>query len=102
MSMFGHVQNGVVVPDNGTAFPEGMRVSVTPVGKPNGPQVEQRRIDFPLVRSGTPGTWELTNERIAEILEEEDIAALKSAWNPKRGMVVEVAPSKVDIVRKVR
>jgi hypothetical protein len=81
MTMFGHVQDGVVVPDNGTAFPEGLRVSVTPVGKPSEPHVEKRRVDFPLVRTGTPGTWELTNDRIAEILEEEDITALKSAWN---------------------
>jgi hypothetical protein len=77
MTMFGHVQNGVVVPDSGTAFPEGSRVSVTPLPNSSEAPSETRRIDFPLVRTGKPGTWDLTNEQIGEILEEEEIAALK-------------------------
>lgn len=81
MTMFGHVQNGVVVPDSGTAFPEGSRVSVSLVQKPSETKAEKRRIDFPVVRSGKPGTWNLTNEQIGEILEDEDIAALKGMSN---------------------
>jgi hypothetical protein len=33
-----------------------------------------KRVQFPLVRSDHPGTLDLTNERIAEILDEEEVA----------------------------
>jgi hypothetical protein len=81
MTLTGHIRNGVVVLDGSMNLPEGTRVAVTPVPSPPVPQFETRRIEFPLVRTGVPGSVNLTNERIAEILEEEDIAALKVKWN---------------------
>jgi hypothetical protein len=75
MTLTGHVQNGVVILDGNSMLPEGASVTVlyieavikkpTPGGK---------RIEVPLVRTGEPGTVHLTNERIAEILDEEDAA----------------------------
>jgi hypothetical protein len=81
MTLTGHIQNGVVVLDGGMTFPEGARVAVTLAPTSPEPQPEKRRVEFPLVRTGTPGTWNLTNEQIAKILEEEDIAAMKGMWN---------------------
>jgi hypothetical protein len=81
MTLIGHIQNGVVVLDGEMKFPEGARVAVTLASKSTEPQPEKRRVDFPLVRTGTPGTWNLTNEQIAAILEEEDIEAMKGMWN---------------------
>ena len=79
MTLTGHIQNGVVVLDGEKALPEGTRVAIIPVPPlPTEPPPEKRRVEFPLVRTGTPGTWNLTNERIAEILDEEDSAAMKA------------------------
>jgi hypothetical protein len=47
--------------------------SSTPKGK---------RIQLPLVRSDRPGSIHLTGERIAEILDQEDIASLRSMADP--------------------
>jgi hypothetical protein len=44
--------------------------------------VEKRRIEFALVRTGTPRKWNLTSEHIASILEEEDLAKVKGMWLP--------------------
>ena len=78
MEILGHVQNGVIVLDGSVSLPEGAVVTVivrsTPVihfAK------NQKRVEFPLVPSNAPGSVHLTNERIAEILEEEDIDSLK-------------------------
>jgi len=67
MELTGHIENGVVVFDGGTPPPEGTRVTVVTVE-----QVVHKKIDFPLVRSGEPGSWALTNEKIGEIFDEED------------------------------
>jgi hypothetical protein len=78
MELTGRVEHGVVVLPSGVSLPEGAMVTVfyratqTKSGK---------RVDFPLVSSGEPGTIHLTNERIQEILDEEDIAGLKRSWN---------------------
>lgn len=78
MEILGHVQNGVVVLDGPMSLPEGAAVRVvvrsslvTHFSK------NPKRVEFPLVHSTAPGSIDLTNERIAEILEEEDIDALK-------------------------
>lgn len=42
----------------------------------------QRQLKFPLVKGGEPGSIELTNERIYEILNQDDIDAMKRSWNP--------------------
>jgi len=82
MEISGRVHNGVVVIDGGVSLPEGIAVTVlvgsTPVIRVS---KNQRRVEFPLVRSLEPGSINLTNERIQEILEEEDIEALKRTWN---------------------
>lgn len=75
MVVRGHVQNGVVVLENGPVLPEGAAVTVSypaPVVPP--PAAPKKRVEFPLVRSAHPGSVDLTNERIAEILNEDDAA----------------------------
>jgi hypothetical protein len=55
------------------ALPEGAAVTVTYSALPQAkPAAEKRRIQFPLIPSDEPGSVQLTNERIAEILNEED------------------------------
>jgi hypothetical protein len=73
MKIAGHVANGVVVLDGGATLPEGTPVTVSRVlaGKP--PR-KKRRVVLPLVKSKRPGSLPLTNERIAQLLEEEDVA----------------------------
>jgi hypothetical protein len=41
----------------------------------------QRRVAFPLVPSSVPGSVRLTNAMIGEILDEEDIEAMKRTWD---------------------
>lgn len=78
MELNGIVQNGVIVLTGDVSLPEGTPVmvscnleSATPP-----PVQEKKRVQPPLVHSGEPGSINLTNERIAEIFEEEEIAAL--------------------------
>jgi hypothetical protein len=73
MELKGHVRNGVVVFDGPAELPEGAAVSVRyPAEKP--PSTAARtRVTFPLVRSANPGSIRLTNDRIGEILDEEDL-----------------------------
>ena len=82
METFGHIQNGVVVLDEGANLPEGARVcvSVLPTGVEK-PQIECKPGQLPLVRGGVPGSMNLTNERIHAILEAEDVEAVKRQWN---------------------
>ena len=80
MEIQGYVRNGVVVLDGETTFPEGTRVLVCPVPpRDQEPQQVKKLVDFPLVSSGEPGSIHLTNERIHEIFEEEDIESLKGS-----------------------
>jgi hypothetical protein len=73
MEFRGRVQNGVVVLDGHPALPEGVAVSVTyPAPAEMAPRVSKARIEVPLVRTGQPGSVNLTGERIAQILDEED------------------------------
>lgn len=81
MEAFGHVQNGVVVLDEGASLPEGTRVYVTVAPLTDKPQIEYLPGQLPVVRGGVPGSLNLTNERIHEILEQEEVAALKRQWN---------------------
>lgn len=73
MSIGGRVQNGVVIPDGGYPLPEGAIVSISIVGPSPMPATKGPPISLPLVRSANPGSVKLTNERIGEILEEEDV-----------------------------
>ena len=73
MVILGRVQNGVVVPDSASALPEGATVTITyPALPETKPAAPKRRIQVPLVRTNQPGSVQLTGERIAEILDQED------------------------------
>ncbi len=76
MEIPGRVQNGVVVLDGPLSLPEGAAVRVTYRQTPMIRVAQhQRRVEFPLVRSANPGSLHLTNERIAEIQDEEDASS---------------------------
>lgn len=74
MQTQGVVHNGAIIVEGGVPFPEGTRVLVTeaPLLKLAGEK--GKRVEFPLVRSDKPGTLELTNEKIWELLDDEDLA----------------------------
>jgi hypothetical protein len=69
------MHNGVVILDGVPTLPEGAAVTVSyPALVASKGAVEKRRIQVPLVRTGQPGSLQITGERIAEILNEEDAA----------------------------
>lgn len=69
----GRVHNGMVVLESEAALPEGAAVTVIYPAPPQAdPAAQKRRIQVPLVRTGQPGSVQLTGTRIAEILDEED------------------------------
>jgi hypothetical protein len=82
----GHVHNGVVVLDGGATLPEGAAVTILATGlriwrKPG----KKKRVRFPLIRCKRPGTLDLDNERIARILEAEDVANFQEFFpRPKK------------------
>lgn len=74
MTLYGRVQNGVVVIDGPLLLPEGAAVIVsertaTRTTKPRQP------IELPIFPSDQPGSIVLTNDRIADILDQEDAAS---------------------------
>lgn len=76
MEIPGRVQNGVVVFDGPLSLPEGAAVRVTYRQTPVIRVAQhQTRVEFPLIRSSNPGSIHLTNERIAEIQDEEDVSS---------------------------
>jgi hypothetical protein len=76
MEIRGRVHNGVVVLDGETQLPEGAVVSVSyPVPSSVVPADSRRRVQLPLVPSDKPGSLKLTNERIAELLDDDDVPA---------------------------
>lgn len=76
MEFNGLVQNGVIVLVDGLSLPEGTPVVVSCCLETASPAAGQKKqTDFPLVRTGEPGSLNLTNERIAEIFDEEDVAS---------------------------
>jgi hypothetical protein len=74
MTIPGRVQNGVVVLDGDAALPEGAAVVVSYSTAPLKP-AGKTRVQVPLVRTGEPGTVHLTNQQIAEILDDQDAAS---------------------------
>jgi hypothetical protein len=73
MDFPGRVQNGVVVLESGPALPEGVAVTIPFPAVPQAkPASEKRRIQIPLVRTGEAGSVQLTNARVAQILDQED------------------------------
>jgi hypothetical protein len=106
MQTFGYIHGGVVVFDEGVHLPEGARVCVSlvptgsaiteiecqpgPIAEERGavadsghpsPRIPKKRVEFPLVRTGTPGSLHLTNEQIHEILQQQDIEAVTAQWH---------------------
>lgn len=84
MEIQGVVQNGVVVLDGSVSLPEGAVVTVSiqsvasPIASPHPvTQIVCEPGKLPYVRGGVPGSWNLTNEMIEQILEEEDLAMMK-------------------------
>jgi hypothetical protein len=78
MDISGHIENGVVVLEGGVNLPEGTKVIVslpTSVAIPPRADRPRKRIVFPIIPSKNPGSLDLTAERIAEILSEQDASA---------------------------
>jgi len=75
MVVLGRVQNGVVVLEGNSALPEGAVVTVSYGDLPAKNASERKRVQLPLVKTGSPGSVQLSGERIAEILIEEDAAS---------------------------
>ena len=74
MKNHGTVHNGTIVIDGGVPLPEGTRVAVSiePVSAES--ETSEYRVQFPLVYSETPGILHLTNEEIAEYLDDHEIS----------------------------
>jgi hypothetical protein len=76
MEIPGRVKNGVVVLEDSQHLPEGATVTVVYPGSPDvSPSLTRRRIQVPLVRTGSPGSVDLSNAQIDEIVNEEDVAS---------------------------
>lgn len=73
MEVHGHVENGVIVLEGGVVLPEGTSVVIACEPAKESSQ-RGHRVQFPLVRSNSPGTFDLTSERVAELLSEDDAA----------------------------
>jgi hypothetical protein len=76
MEIRGRVHNGGVVLEGEPHLPEG---AVVTVSYPNAAVAATvgsgERVQFPLVPSDKPGTLDLTNDRIAELWENDDVSA---------------------------
>lgn len=80
MELLGRVNGGVVVPQGEASLPEGATVRIVYEPPPSEPVDEMTadqayRVEFPLVHSKYPGSVNLTNRRIQEILDEDDLSA---------------------------
>jgi hypothetical protein len=76
MELLGRVDRGVIVPQGETHLPEGAMVRIVyepEAGEPT--KKSGRRVTFPLVESDKPGSLHLTNEMIAQILDEDDLSS---------------------------
>ena len=78
MVLHGRIENGAVVLPTDVSLPEGTEVTI--IVQPNRESAktqsnEQHRVQLPLVESNQPATRRLTAERIAEILEEDDLSS---------------------------
>jgi hypothetical protein len=83
MEIPGRVRNGVVVLEGDLRLPEGTLVTVSCLGAPQAGSPRSRRaVQFPLVRSDRPGSRRLTAERLADLLEDDDIGRCHSERGP--------------------
>ena len=74
MIISGRVHNGVVVPEQGAQLPEGAIVCISLLAEQKVGR-KSERVQLPLVPSSRPGSLQLTNQQIAEILDDEDAAS---------------------------
>jgi hypothetical protein len=75
MEIRGRVHNGVVVLEGELPLPEGTMVIVSyPVSPPTEQPDSRRRVPLPLVQSDRPGSRRLTAERLAELLEDDEVS----------------------------
>jgi hypothetical protein len=75
MEFSGRVEKGVVILDGPCLPPEGAHVTVLYQGSTEKKRAEKgQRVQVPLVRTGQPGTVDLSNARIEEILNEQDVS----------------------------
>ena len=74
MTIRGQVEGGVIVLEGGVTLPEGTEVIV--FYKPESERQPEmpKPVIFPLVRSDFPGTLRLTADRVAELLQEDDVS----------------------------
>jgi hypothetical protein len=79
MELNGFVQNGVIILTGGVSLPEGTPVTISCKLEDTPPPsaAKKKRVQLPLVRTGQPGSMNLTNERIAEIFDDEDVASAR-------------------------
>jgi hypothetical protein len=76
MNLPGRLQNGVVVLEGPVTLPEGTPVFVSERTPPViHTAKDPKPVVLPLVPSDSPGSIDLTNERIAEILDQEDASS---------------------------
>ena len=75
MNLLGRVENGVIVLDVPVPLPEGARVSVSFPAKPPRPATARRPVALPIFDYDGPPDIDLTNERIAEIIDRDDASA---------------------------
>jgi hypothetical protein len=73
MNISGRVQNGVIVLEGSVSLPEGARVRVS-LDAADLNTAAKARIELPLVRYDQPGSIALTNEIVADILDNDDAA----------------------------
>ena len=74
MQIPGHVENGVIVLDQGNTLPDGTMVVVV-CASSNTPETNASRVEFPLVESTHPGSLSLTSDQIGDLLADEDVSA---------------------------
>lgn len=73
MQIRGHIHDGLVVLDRDPGLPNGTEVSVS---LPMGMDAKIRqRVTFPLIPGKSPSSVDLTNERIAEIMDDDDASS---------------------------
>lgn len=75
MQIPGRVSNGVVVLEGGQSLPEGASVVVTVCNSEGSQEAKDLPLPFPIVRSKHPGSVKLTGDRIAELLEDDDLSS---------------------------
>lgn len=76
MEIQGVFHDGVVVLQGSVSLPEGATVTVTYRPAPRiRVAVHPKPVVLPLFESDQPGTIDLTNERIAEIVDQEDASS---------------------------